>query len=41
MELLIALVLFFGLIAFWVVLPGGTGAPQEVETVSSAIAELA
>ena len=41
MELLIALVLFLGLIASWIVLPSGTGAPREVEMVSSALAELA
>ena len=41
MEVLIALVLFFGLIAAWIVLPSGTGAPREVEIVSPSIAELA
>jgi hypothetical protein len=41
MELLIALVLFISLVATWIVLPGGTGVPIEVETVGSAIAEPA
>jgi hypothetical protein len=41
MELLIALVLFIGLIASWLVLPSGTGVPDEVEVVSPAMVELA
>ncbi|HET9222247.1 MAG TPA: hypothetical protein VFO07_07075 [Roseiflexaceae bacterium] len=41
MELLIALVLFIGLIASWLILPSGTGVPSEVEVISSAIAEPA
>lgn len=41
MELFIALVLFIGLIVSWLMLPSGTGAPSEVEVVSSAMAELA
>ena len=41
MELVIALVLFIGLIASWLVLPSGTGVPDEVEAVSSAMVELA
>ena len=40
MELLIALVLFIGLIVSWLMLPSGTGTPSEVEVVS-ALAELA
>jgi hypothetical protein len=41
MELLIALLLFIGLIASWLVLPSGTGVPDQVEVVSSATVELA
>jgi hypothetical protein len=41
MELLLALVLFIGLIVSWLVLPSGTGVPSEVEMVGSAVAELA
>jgi hypothetical protein len=41
MELVIALVLFIGLIASWIVLPGDTGAPIEIETIGSALAEPA
>jgi hypothetical protein len=41
MELLIAMVLFIGLIASWLVLPSGTGVPEEVEAVSPAMIELA
>jgi hypothetical protein len=41
MELLIALALFIGLVASWLVLPSGTGVPTEVEQVSAAIAEPA
>ena len=41
MEIAIALVLFIGLVASWLVLPSGTGVPTEVEQVSSALAEPA
>jgi hypothetical protein len=41
MEIAIALVLFVGMIASWLVLPSGTGVPTEAEHVSSALAEPA